>query len=138
VARVLGDMGRARRAVACTGFAGASGFLLLSTTMPDPLYAVLAIGMASFCNDLAMPATWSAVMDVGGKYAGTLAGAMNMWGNIGGALCPLAIGYMLAWTGSWTLTFYVSAAVYLTGVVFWALLDPVTPLDREEAVVQAS
>jgi MFS transporter, ACS family, glucarate transporter len=137
VARVLGDLGRARRAIACLGFAGASGFLLLSTTMPNPLYAMLAIGMASFCNDLAMPATWSAVMDVGGKYAGTLAGAMNMWGNIGGALSPLAIGYMLAWTGSWTLTFYVSAAVYLTGVVFWALLDPVTPLDREEALAPA-
>ena len=129
---VFQDVARARRTMACLGFAGAAGFLLLSTTMPDPLYAMLAIGMASFCNDLAMPATWAAVMDVGGKYAGTLAGTMNMWGNIGGALCPLAIGYMLSWTGSWPLTFYVSAAVYLTGVVFWALLDPVTPIDRAE------
>jgi nitrate/nitrite transporter NarK len=69
-------------------------------------------------------------MDVGGKYAGTLAGAMNMWGNIGGALSPLAIPYILRWTNNnWNLTFYLSAAVYATGVIFWLLLDPVTPLE---------
>ncbi len=35
---------------------------------------------------------------------------MNMMGNIAGALSPLAIGYLLAWTGqNWTVTFYVSA-----------------------------
>ncbi len=134
LAGAIGNMGRARQAMACLGFAGAAGFLILSTTQRDPLYAMLAIGAASFCNDLAMPATWAAVMDVGGKYAGTLAGTMNMWGNIGGAISPLAIGYMLKWTGSWALTFYVSAAVYLTGVVFWALLDPVTPLEEGDRV----
>ena len=71
-------------------------------------------------------------MDVGGRYAGTLSGAMNMWGNLGGALRPMAIGYILKWTHSnWNLTFYVSAAIYLMGIVFWLLLDPVTPLEQE-------
>ena len=57
---------------------------------------MLAIGMASFSNDLVMPGAWAACMDIGGKYAGTLSGAMNMWGNMGGALSPLAIGYICA------------------------------------------
>jgi MFS family permease len=126
--RVWG-VARARRAVSCVGFAGAACFLFLSTRMNDPLFAVLAIAGASFCNDLNMPSAWAAVMDVGGKYAGTLAGSMNMWGNIGGALSPLAIGYMLSWTNNWNLTFYVSAGVYATGVIFWLLLDPVTPIE---------
>jgi hypothetical protein len=39
--------------------------------------------------------------------------------------------FALRWTHSnWNLTFYVSAAVYLTGIVFWSLLDSVTPLER--------
>ena len=129
--RLFKSVALARRLTACTGFIGASIFLVISTLQHDPLYAMLAVGLASFGNDLAMPATWSAVMDVGGKYAGTLAGTMNMWGNIGGALSPLAIGYMLAWTGSWNLTFYVSSAVYITGALFWWLLDPITPLDGD-------
>jgi MFS family permease len=71
-------------------------------------------------------------MDVGGKYAGTLSGAMNMTGNIGGALSPLTIGYMLSWTdNNWNLIFYVSAAVVALGIVCWALLDPVTPFDAK-------
>ena len=59
---------------------------------------------------------------------------MNMWGNVGGALSPLAIGYILKWSdNNWNLTFYVSAFIYLTGILFWLLLDPVTPLEKDEA-----
>ena len=118
-----------RRFVACLGFAGAGSFLFLSTRMASPLTAMLAIGMASFCNDFVMPVAWSSAADIGGEHAGTVSGAMNMWGNIGGALSPIAIGYMLDAThNNWNLTFYVSAAVYLTGAAFWAFLDPATPL----------
>jgi hypothetical protein len=38
---------------------------------------------------------------------------------------------------NWNLTFYVSAAVYLTGAVFWSFLDPVTPLSRGNCSVTA-
>jgi MFS family permease len=121
---------KTRRIMAYIGFAGASGFLAFSTAVHNPLLAMLSVGMASFSNDLVMPGAWAAVMDIGGKYAGSLAGAMNMWGNMGGAISPLAIGYILRWSGNnWNLTFYLSAAVYLMGIVCWWFLDPVTPLD---------
>ena len=123
-------LAQARRIMAYIGFTGAAFFLVLSTQVGDPLYAMLCIGVASFCNDLVMPGTWAAAMDVGGKYAGTLSGAMNMWGNVGGLLSPLMIGYLLHWTNNnWNLTFYVSAAIYVAGIFFWAFLDPVTPLE---------
>jgi MFS family permease len=129
--RRTGDVARTRRTMAYFGFAGASGFLLLSTQVPNPLFAVLSIAMASFCNDLVMPGSWASAMDIGGKYAGTLSGAMNMLGNIGGALAPLAIGYILSWTSNnWNLTFYVSAAIYLLGIVCWYFMDPVTPIEQ--------
>ena len=125
---------RARRMMAYAGFAGASLFLLLSTRVHDPLLAMLAIGAASFANDLVMPGAWGAAMDIGGQYAGTVSGAMNTWGNVGGAIAPLANGYILTWTaGNWDLTFYVSAAIYLAGVVCWMFLDPVTPLAEESS-----
>jgi ACS family glucarate transporter-like MFS transporter len=131
VTRRTGSVAKARRLVSCLGFAGASAFVLVSTTLRDPLLAMLAIGVASFSNDLVMPGAWTAAMDVGGKYAGTVSGAMNMVGNIGGAMAPIAIGYMLAWShGNWNLTFYISAAVYAMGILFWTFLDPVTPIER--------
>jgi nitrate/nitrite transporter NarK len=57
---------------------------------------------------------------------------MNMMGNFGGALCPIAVGYILAATNNnWTATFYVAAAAYFAGAFLWVFLDPVTPLDQE-------
>jgi hypothetical protein len=131
--RLTGDVGQARRIMGYLGFAGASGLLVASTMWRDPFLAMLTMGFASFCNDLVMPGAWGAAMDVGGKYAGTLAGTMNMMGNLGGVFSPIAIGYILRWTNSnWDMAFYISAAVYFMGVFFWKFLDPVTPLEPAE------
>jgi hypothetical protein len=54
-------------------------------------------------------------------------------GNIAGALSPLGVGYLLAWTGqNWTMTFYVSTAVYSLGAVCWLFLDAETPITVNE------
>jgi MFS family permease len=133
LARWNGDIAKTRRILACLGFFGASGFLVFSTRLSDPAQTVAAIALASFCNDLVMPHAWASAMDIGGKCAGTLSGAMNFWGNVGGGLGPLMIGYILSWTGNnWNLTFYVSAAIYLAGILFWLALDPVTPLEQAD------
>jgi len=129
-----GSLATTRRIMACIGFTGASGFLIYSTRFSDPRAAVAAIAIASFCNDLVMPHAWGAAMDIGGRYAGTLSGAMNFWGNVGGGLGPFMIGYILSWTSNnWNLTFYVSAAIYFLGSVFWLFLDPVTPIEEAKA-----
>jgi MFS transporter, ACS family, glucarate transporter len=118
----------ARKSVCCLGFIGASGFLILSTVMHNPLAAILAISMASFSNDLVMAAAWSSAMDIGGKYAGTVSGAMNMFGNFAGIMAPAIVGYLLKQTGDWNLTFYISAAIYGGGIFCWLAIDPLTPL----------
>ncbi|MEO8368740.1 MAG: MFS transporter [Candidatus Solibacter sp.] len=129
---IIGDMAKTRRIMAYIGFSGASLFLVLSTRMNDPLMATLAIGLASFSNDLVMPGAWSACMNVGGKHAGSLSGMMNMTGNIAGAIAPQVIGFILYFTNrNWNLTFYLSAAIYLMGIVCWIFLDPVTPLKED-------
>ena len=146
VMRWTGSVAVTRRRIAFAGFAGAACFLLLSTRVNDPTFAMIAMGIASFCNDLVMPGAWASAMDLGGKFCGTLSGAMNMWGNIGGALGPLVNGYILSggldfkplginwalkWApGNWNMTFYIAAGVYLAGILCWALLDPVTPLEE--------
>ncbi|HUE21989.1 MAG TPA: MFS transporter [Bryobacteraceae bacterium] len=128
--RLTGSVLKTRRLLAYLGFSGASLMLVVSTRMHNPVPAMIAMGLASFSNDLVMPGSWGACMDVGGKYAGTLSGAMNMMGNLGGAASPTIIGHMLRWTGNnWDMTFYVSAAVYAVAVFLWRFLDPVTPLE---------
>ncbi|HEX2851654.1 MAG TPA: MFS transporter [Opitutaceae bacterium] len=136
-----------RRAFGVIGFTGASGLLMTSFYLKDPLVAMLAMGMASFFNDLTMPGSWSACMDIGGKYAGTISGSMNMMGNFGGMAGPVVVGIVLAattvtttagTTKNWELVFAISSAIYFLGAFFWLFIDPVTPLEKaEEAPGQA-
>jgi nitrate/nitrite transporter NarK len=138
LSRRTGNIRKTRRILAILGFAGASAFVLSSTTLPTAVATVLCMSVASFFNDLTMPGSWATCIDVGGRYAGTLSGSMNMCGNLGGALCPIVIGLILEATNkNWNLAFYVSAAVYFMGVFCWLFLDPVTPFDRRDAVEAA-
>jgi MFS transporter, ACS family, glucarate transporter len=128
--RMTSSVSMARRILAVTGFAGASISSFVFTSIEDPMSAMLVLSVASFFNDFVMPPAWAACMDVGGRYSGTVSGAMNMMGGIAGGCSPLVVGYLLAWTSQgWIFTFYVSAAIYLMGALCWLFLDTDTPIE---------
>ena len=128
-----GSVTRIRRTFACTGFIGAATLLMISFYIKDPLLAMLSMGMASFCNDLTIPGSWTTCMDVGGKYAGTVSGSMNMMGNFGGMAGPMVVGLVLQFTNrDWQLTFMISSIIYVLGAFCWLFIDPVTPLEKSK------
>ena len=131
LSRRLGDVGRARRFIGSVGCIGAALLLVVAGKFTQPYLAVTAIACVAFFNDIQMPGAWTACMDVGGKSVGTLSGTMNMMGNIGGFLSPIACGYIVQHTGNWSLVFYVTAAMYVLGIFFWLAMDPVTPLEQQ-------
>jgi len=144
VTRMLGgNMARTRSLLGCVGQATAGACLVAAAFFQNPAYAIAAIALASFFNDLTMPGAWTACMDIGGRFTGTVSGAMNMMGNLGGFVSPIVIGYIIDWfkdpvTGNATsagfnLAFYVTAALYLVGAICWLFIDSTTPLPQEEA-----
>jgi len=131
--RWAGSVLRARRILGFLGMACAAGcFLAPARVIDHPGLVMLAMGAASFFGDLTMPCSWGACMDVGGKFAGTYSGSMNMMGNLGGAISPVAVAWMVKHF-SYQLAFDVSAGVYFLAALCWLFIDPVTPLDRESA-----
>jgi MFS family permease len=119
-----------RRVFGFVGFTGAAALLFTSFYIRDPLLAMLSMGMASFFNDTTLPGSWATCMDVGGKYAGTVSGSMNMLGNFGGMAGPIVVGYVLDLTNrDWQLAFAISAVIYFLGALCWLFIDPVTPLE---------
>jgi sugar phosphate permease len=139
VARRMGSVKTSRRVLACLGFFGASLFLVLSINLENIWLAMIAMGMASFCNDLVMPGSWGACMDVGGKYAGTLSGSMNMMGNMAGFVAPWLGGHIVDSTGgNWNMFLYTMAAAYMLGVFCWPFIDPVTPLEGSELETESA
>lgn len=121
-----------RRSFGFVGLAAAAALLMTSFHIRDPLLAMLAMGMAGFFNDLTLPGSWATCMDIGGKYAGTVSGSMNMMGNFGGMAGPLVVGWVLTATGrDWHQVFIVTSIIYSLGAFCWLFIDPVTPLEKE-------
>jgi MFS family permease len=59
---------------------------------------------------------------------------MNMMGSFGGMAAPLVIGIILDLTArNWELTFWISGVIYFLGGLCWLWLDPVTPINADEA-----
>jgi sugar phosphate permease len=134
VARWSGSVRAARRGMSVFGMVAASALLFLVPGIENALSAMIVMGLASYANDFVMPPAWNACMDIGGKYAGTVAGSMNMMGNLAGFTAPVLGGFLLQrTTGNWNLLVYLMAGVALVGAVCWVFIDPVTPLENPDA-----
>ncbi len=102
-----------------------SGLLLIAAAMTqNPLAAAILLAATLGVADLCVSSCWSICHDVGGRNAGTVTGAMNTFGNIGGALSPLVVGYAVDWWNSWTVPFFVTAGVYCFGGLCTLLVNP--------------
>ncbi len=102
-----------------------AGLLLVAAAQTEsPMAAAILLAATLGVADLAVSSCWSICHDIGGRNAGIVTGAMNTWGNIGGAISPLVVGYAVGWWNSWTVPFYITAGVYLFGAICTLFVDP--------------
>ena len=112
------------RSVGVVALPIAGALLIAAATTPTPLTAAILLAATLGVADLSMSSCWAICHDVGGRYAGVVTGAMNTFGNIGGALSPLVVGYAVGWWNSWTVPFFITAAVYIFGAICTLLVNP--------------
>ncbi len=106
-----------------------SGVVLATAAVTDhAVTAALLIALAFGAADLAMSAAWAMCLDVGRDSAGTVTGCMNTFGNLGGAIGPLVMGYSVQWLGSWSFPLLITSAIYISGGVFALLVNPNKPI----------
>lgn len=82
----IGGACRARQILGIGGLLSAATLPVISVQIVNSFLAIFAMGMASVANDLTVPSSWGAAMDIGGRYAGSVSGGMNMGGAGGGAV----------------------------------------------------
>ncbi|MFF7442239.1 MFS transporter [Streptomyces sp. NPDC008122] len=100
------------------GVAGAAvvAGLLGVVLVPDPTTAVVLLSAVMFFLRWA-GLYWSLPSTLAGRSnAGVVGGAMNLAGNIAGIVTPIAVGYIVGGTGSytWALLYFVGAGVLFT------------------------
>ncbi len=103
-------------------------FLIGAALTPSPLTAAFLFAGAAGAADMCLSPAWAICHDIGGQSAGTVSGAMNTFGNLGGAISPLVVGYTLDWWGSWETPLLVGGTVYIVGGLLTLLVNPRKPL----------
>ena len=89
---------------------------------PTQAFVLMCIG--SIGNDIGQGAEWASVIAIGGRYAGTAFGLVNMIANVGGNTLQPPIGQAIFHHAGWHTLFWVYGAVYLMGSLIWTQINP--------------
>jgi sugar phosphate permease len=120
-----------RRATGLVGLPLAALAILAAIRTPAPATATLCLSLAAGLAALAVAPAWAACLEIGGRHAGVVTGAMNSFGNLGGALSPVVVGVCLQRWGSWNLPLLSVAALYVGAALAWLLIDSSQEIERQ-------
>ncbi|MCX8071657.1 MAG: MFS transporter [Candidatus Binatia bacterium] len=108
-----------RRLPALLGLPLAAVGTITGVWSASPWIAALALSLAAGFAALCVAPAWAVCSAVGGKHAGSVTGAMNMFGNLGGALNSVAVGWSRDTFGSWSVPLLSMAIAYLIAMGLW-------------------
>lgn len=136
LARRLGPR-RGRRLAGLTGFPLAAAAVVAAVLTPSPSLSAWLFAAAAGLAALGIAPGWAVCVEIGGAQAGVVSGAMNMFGNLGGALSPLVIGFSVERFGSWQAPLLSVAALYIVAGLLWLGIDPAKGLATIEPATTA-
>lgn len=117
-----------RQLPAFLGFPCAAGCVVAGYVHPHPIAATLLLSTAAGAAALVVVPAWTVYSWLGGQHAGTVTGAMNMFGNLGGARNSLLVGWSRDACSSWSLVFCSMAAAYAAAMWLWVRIRAPEPL----------
>jgi ACS family glucarate transporter-like MFS transporter len=122
---------RAYSLIACVCLTATAALLGAMSVATGKVAIVALAGSAFMVMDLMLPAAWAMCMAIGGRYGGTASGVMNTAGNIGGFVCSVAFGYVVAATGNYALPLQGVAVMVLVAAGIFALVDCTKGFDHK-------
>jgi ACS family glucarate transporter-like MFS transporter len=119
---------RGRRAPGLFGLPLAALAVAAAMSTGQPLAAGILLAAAAGLAALGVSPAWAVCLEIGGWHAGVVSGAMNTFGNLGGALSPIVVGWCLQRWGSWDASLLSVAVCYLLAALCWLAIDPAEPI----------
>jgi MFS family permease len=120
------DLRRGRLTVTISGFAIAGIALLPGVLAPSAVAAMISLTIALAGLELTVSGFWAICIDVGGDFSGSVSSVMNTWGNIGGAVSAVLVGYLATRFG-WTSPFLLASLLCLFAALLMTRVDPRRP-----------
>ncbi|MEX2260849.1 MAG: MFS transporter [Bryobacteraceae bacterium] len=126
-----GNLKIARRGVAIGGFVIAGCAILPATLTADSLASVWYTCLAVFGLELTVGVSWAIPLDIGGDYAGSVSAVMNTCGNIGGAISPALLAYLVRYYG-WEAPFLLSSVLCAIAAALFFKIDATRKIFSEK------
>ena len=102
--------------------------MVLAAFIPGKTAVFIFLSLCFGIFDLMLPSAWALCIDLGKRYAGSVSGAMNTFGNLGGFCCSLMFGYLLKATGNYDLPLYMIAAMLIVSAILFSFINPSKPI----------
>lgn len=120
-----------RKALGSTSLAVSAVCMFLAAFIPGKMAVFVFLSLCFGIFDLMLPSAWALCIDLGKKHAGTLSGAMNTAGNIGGFCCGILFGELVQQSGDYNQPLYVIAVMLLVSALLFFFINP------EKSIVKA-
>ena len=104
------------------GFLLAAAAIIPVTLTSVPLTSVWYTCVAVFGLEITVGVSWAIPLDIGSDFAGSVAAVMNTAGNIGGAISPAVLAYLVRAYG-WNVPFFVAAALATAAAALFLKID---------------
>jgi len=117
-----------RKALGSTSLAVSAACMFLAAFIPGKLAVFVFLSLCFGIFDLMLPSAWALCIDLGKKQAGTLSGAMNTAGNIGGFCCGILFGALVQQSGNYNLPLYMIALMLIISAILFAFINPEKPI----------
>jgi len=113
----------ARRAVGMLGHGLSAIFIVCAFLTEDKIWTVVFLALAYAGSDFMLPVAWAVCLDVGGKYAGAITGAMNTAGQAGSFLSTVLFGYIVTATSSYSAPLVPIIVMSFISTIVWLKID---------------
>ena len=113
-----------RKALGSTSLALSAVCMFLAAFIPGKTAVFIFLSLCFGIFDLMLPSAWALCIDLGKQHAGTISGAMNTAGNIGGFFCGILFGILVERSGNYNLPLYMISGMLIVSAVLFAFINP--------------
>ena len=99
---------------------------------PSPSTAVALFSTVAFATALGTAPGWAFTQDVGGRHVGSVLGWGNMWGNLGAAVTPPLLIWIVGDAENWNYAFLACAGAFFLAGVSALGINATIPIVTEE------
>lgn len=115
---------RGRKYIGVAALSAAGLFVLGAFLVHTKILVIVFLTLAYASSDFMLPGAWAACLDIGGKYAGSVTGAMNTGGQFGSFLSSVVFGYLVTAFNNYDVPLIPIAIALFVSATQWLFIDP--------------